>query len=203
MAECSWSFQQFCLVPVFFCKVHSQAVWSNRNMCKYLLSDTGRIKVLYLYPIHAGLHLQLLHSFPGLGDAGRAVVGNTVLHGAPVTQAQGGGNMESMSITLNPQSSVLLPPGVVSNVNPPSPEQPFSTTTFLLKDPFCLGECVLQQPCSILSEERAQKAAAGQQVVLFQPVLMHDYLFIFLSFYLSGFFCPQWAEGKVTKGGEN
>lgn len=43
----------------------------------------------YLYPIHAGLHLQLLHSFPGLGDAGRAVVGDTVLHGAPVTPNTG------------------------------------------------------------------------------------------------------------------
>lgn len=39
---------------------------------------------LHLYSVHAGLHFQLLHSLPGLGDAGRAVVGNAVLHGAPV-----------------------------------------------------------------------------------------------------------------------
>lgn len=39
--------------------------------------------VLYLYPVHAGLHLQLLHSFSGLGDARCAVVGDAVLHGAP------------------------------------------------------------------------------------------------------------------------
>lgn len=46
---------------------------------------TGEIKSSpYLYPIHAGLHLQLLHSFPGLGDAGCAVVGDTVFHDAPV-----------------------------------------------------------------------------------------------------------------------
>lgn len=66
------------------------------------------VKALYLYPIHAGLHLQLLHSFPGLGDAGRAVVGNTVLHGAPVTPntgTKGDTHIESMNITLNPQSN--------------------------------------------------------------------------------------------------
>ncbi len=56
---------------------------------KYMFSsvnpDAGKTrKPPYLYPIHAGLHLQLLHRFPGLGDAGRAVVGDTVLHGAPV-----------------------------------------------------------------------------------------------------------------------
>lgn len=39
---------------------------------------------VHLYSVHAGLHLQLLHSLPGLGDAGRAVVGDAVLHGAPV-----------------------------------------------------------------------------------------------------------------------
>ncbi len=33
-----------------------------------------------LYPVHAGLHLQLLHRFPGLRDAGGAVIGHSVLH---------------------------------------------------------------------------------------------------------------------------
>lgn len=39
---------------------------------------------LHLYSVHAGFHFQLLHSLPGLGDAGCAVVGDAVLHGAPV-----------------------------------------------------------------------------------------------------------------------
>lgn len=33
-----------------------------------------------LYPVHAGLHLQLLHGFPGLRDAGGAVISHSVLH---------------------------------------------------------------------------------------------------------------------------
>ena len=36
----------------------------------------------YLYSVHAGLHLQLLHGFPGLRDAGCAVVSDVVLHDA-------------------------------------------------------------------------------------------------------------------------
>lgn len=36
----------------------------------------------HLYPVHARFHLELLHGFPGLGDAGRAVVGDGVLHGS-------------------------------------------------------------------------------------------------------------------------
>ena len=39
---------------------------------------------LHLYSVHAGFHFELLHSLPGLGDAGRVVVGDAVLHGAPV-----------------------------------------------------------------------------------------------------------------------
>lgn len=33
-----------------------------------------------LHPVHAGLHLQLLHGFPGLGDAGGTVVRHAFLH---------------------------------------------------------------------------------------------------------------------------
>lgn len=36
----------------------------------------------YLHPVHAGLHLQLLHSLPGLGDAGSAVIGHAFFHSA-------------------------------------------------------------------------------------------------------------------------
>ena len=36
----------------------------------------------YLHPVHAGFHLQLLHSFPGLGDAGGAVIGHAFFHSA-------------------------------------------------------------------------------------------------------------------------
>ena len=46
---------------------------------------------LHLYSVHAGLHFELLHSLPGLGDAGRAVVGDAVLHGAPVCVCVCGG----------------------------------------------------------------------------------------------------------------
>lgn len=69
----------------------SQSVWvfdqiqTHANIC----SQGSERREPYLYPIHAGLHLQLLHSFPGLGDAGRAVVCDTVLHGAPVTPNAG------------------------------------------------------------------------------------------------------------------
>lgn len=137
-----------------------------------------KIKALYLYPIHAGLHLQLLHSFPGLGDAGRAVVGDTVLHGAPVTPNAGtkGGHIESMNITLNPQSSAPTP----GDVTTPPLEQPFSTTTFLFKGPILSGESVLQQPSSILSEERGLKGSSWTAVCHF-TVSAHAWLcFLFL-----------------------
>lgn len=55
---------------------------------------------LHLYSVHAGLHLQLFHSLPGLGDASGAVVGDAVLHGAPV---MGWGHVWRINITLNTQ----------------------------------------------------------------------------------------------------
>ena len=67
---------------------------------------------VYLYPVHASLHLQLLHCFPGLGDAGCAVVGDAVLHGTPVGVKGGrrgahmsqGANMPSIRPTQRPPS---------------------------------------------------------------------------------------------------
>lgn len=45
----------------------------------------------YLHPVHAGFHLQLLHSLPGLGDAGGAATGHAFLHPAApeTTEAKG------------------------------------------------------------------------------------------------------------------
>lgn len=94
-------------------------------MWKYLFTcaDNNNNKALYLYPIHAGLHLQLLHSFPGLGDAGRAVVGDAVLHGAPVTpnRCKGGGG-DSVNVTLNQH-----PPGDSYSTTTSPPPVPFYT----------------------------------------------------------------------------
>lgn len=112
----------------------------------FTCADNNNNKALYLYPIHAGLHLQLLHSFPGLGDAGRAVVGDAVLHGAPVTpnRCKGGGR-DSVNVTLNQHppgdSSTLMEQLLYYNLTP--------TRSFLhsetWKDPFCLSICYLKK----------------------------------------------------------
>lgn len=121
-------------------------------MWKYLFTcaDNNNNKALYLYPIHAGLHLQLLHSFPGLGDAGRAVVGDAVLHGAPVTpnRCKGGGG-DSVNVTLNQHppgdSSTLMEQLLYYNLTP--------TCSFLhsetWKDPHFVCPFVIWRSCSV------------------------------------------------------
>lgn len=125
----------------------------------------------YLYPIHAGLHLQLLYSFPGLGDAGCAVVGDTVLHGAPVTPSRStkGGHTESVNITLNPEAAAAP---LAMSLTPLEQAILCHNLFFYLKNPFCLRESVLQQRSSILSEERR---VWWEQLdsVIFQSVFMH------------------------------
>lgn len=79
----------------------------------------------------------------------------------------------------------------------PPLEQPFSTTTFLFKGPILSGGGDLFYSSSILSEERALKAAAGQRFVIFQSVLMHDYLFFLFFFWL--FFTRGWEGGGALK----
>lgn len=138
-------------------------------MWKYLFTcaDNNNNKALYLYPIHAGLHLQLLHSFPGLGDAGRAVVGDAVLHGAPVTpnRCKGGGG-DSVNVTLNqhPPWRQLYPDGAATLLQPHP--HPFLFTQWNLEGPILFVH--------LLSEEAALWASAGQRFVIFQPALMHD-----------------------------
>lgn len=142
-------------------------------------------KALYLYSVHAGLHLQLLHSFPGMGDAGGAVVGDTVLHDASVTpdkgtkggRVGGGGlHIESMNTTLNPEDR--SPPGATSLA---PLQQPFSATNpfitiiiiiiflFKFKEPILSRESVFFFFFFILSGERASEGSSWTQ-----SVFMHD-----------------------------
>lgn len=44
----------------------------------------------HLHPVHAGFHLQLLHSLPGLGDAGGAATGHAFLHPAAPAERRHG-----------------------------------------------------------------------------------------------------------------
>lgn len=61
----------------------TQLLWP-RGDCRELCAGqrAGGPVHTHLHPVHAGFHLQLLHSFPGLGDAGGAVIGHAFFHSA-------------------------------------------------------------------------------------------------------------------------
>lgn len=84
---------------------------------------------------------------------------------------RGWGGMESMNITLNPQSNIPW-----SDVFALLLERPFSTTTFFyLKGPILSGESVKQQPSSIFSP-------SSSQLVIFS-VNAPAWLFIYWLFF--------------------
>lgn len=157
-------------------------------MWKYLFTcaDNNNNKALYLYPIHAGLHLQLLHSFPGLGDAGRAVVGDAVLHGAPVTPNRCKGGGDSVNVTLNQHppgdSSTLMEQLLYYNLTP--------TRSFLhsetWKDPFCLSICYLKKLlCGHQLDSGLSFFSQRSCMIAFLP--------------LSRYYLDQLAGGEVSK----
>lgn len=116
----------------------------------------------YLYPIHAGLHLQLLYSFPGLGDAGCAVVGDTVLHGAPVTPSRStkGGHTESVNITLNPEAAAAP---LAMSLTPLEQAILCHNPFFLFKEPILSeGICFTAAKLHFIWRKKGLMGAAGQ-----------------------------------------
>lgn len=57
-------------------------LWTRGDCCERSAGQRAGGPDAYLHPVPAGFHLQLLHSFPGLGDAGGAVIGHAFFHSA-------------------------------------------------------------------------------------------------------------------------
>ena len=70
----------------------------------------------YLHPVHAGFHLQLLHSFPGLGDAGGAVIGHAFFHSAApgTTKVKEAGRVACLKAEPPPPNFLPLPSSAAS-----------------------------------------------------------------------------------------
>lgn len=60
----------------------TRLLWTWGDCCEWSAGQRAGGPDAYLHPVHAGFHLQLLHSFPGLGDAGGAVIGHAFFHSA-------------------------------------------------------------------------------------------------------------------------
>lgn len=159
-------------------------IWSNTNACKYLLAGKRKERTVPLsYPCRPPSSAAPQLSWPGRCWPCCCLRYRPSWCSCDTKRRDkrgGGGHVESMSITLNPQSriplAVFLPPLWSSHSLPQA---------FCLKDPFCQGESVLQQPSSILSEERAGKGSSWTAAI---------FRFTFRARALLFFFFVIWSD---------